>query len=51
MAKMNSLVRIFSLTMAGIGALNLHTDHGLHLVILGVIVFVLSFIKPGGRNA
>ena len=47
---MNSLIRMFSLTMAGIGSLNLSTDHGLHLVILGVIVFLLSFIKPGGGD-
>ena len=47
---MNNLIRMFSLTMAGIGSLNLSTDHGLHLVILGVIVFLLSFIKPGGGD-
>jgi hypothetical protein len=47
---MNNLVRIFSLTSAGIGALNLNTDHGLHLIVLGVIVFLLSFIKPGGSD-
>lgn len=47
---MTSLVRMFSLIMAGIGALNLSTDNGLHLVILGVVVFLLSFIKPGGGD-
>ena len=47
---MNLLARMVSLTSVGIGTINLSTDHGLHLVILGVVVFLLSFIKPGGSD-
>ena len=45
---MNRIARVFSVTAVGIGTVNLSNDNGLQLIIMGVIVFVLSFIKPGG---